>query len=165
MCVHTQVRPQRSTATTRRITYSSCCRSAKHLEQKCYIETLFHVVHPAKRKNAFSVCEPRIAITAKRSPINSSNLRLKVCAKVCNYANFYVIISSKSLKFKELLEKFVSTMERIKLEIRTNELIKEIFSMLLKIPCFLVSYKKNLSHKSIDLRKIYSKIFHSQYPR
>lgn len=68
-------------------------------------------------------------------------------------------------KFKELLEKFVSTMERIKLEIRTNELIKEIFSMLLKIPCFLVSYKKNLSHKSIDLRKIYSKIFHSQYPR
>lgn len=73
-----------------------CCRSAKRLEQKCYIETLFHVVHPARRKNAFSVCEPRIAITAKRSPINFSNLRQGMRKGVQSH-QLYVIISSKRL--------------------------------------------------------------------
>lgn len=99
-----------------------CCRSAKRLEQKCYIETLFHVVHPARRKNAFSVCEPRIAITAKRSPINFSNLRQGMRKGVQSH-QLYVIISSKRL---ELLGNLPFATERIKLEITRDELIKEI---------------------------------------
>lgn len=60
---------------------------------------------------------------------------------------------------REITRKFA--LERIKLKITYNELIKEIFSMLLKIRCFKHEYHHRKISRSTNYSKM--KIFHTQW--